>query len=187
VKQNISGGQIHGSNGCNERHSMGGRRALPLFGASILKNKQENRKMSASICLIGNLGNLGKEPETKITDNGTFIANFSIASNTFRNTPDGRVEKTDWFRVTAFGKQQAAILLPYRHCSDIRIFRWSSDTPTRPTVTSSRRFEGWKQNARSRRALHNNRWLLHFSLQWQNGRFGNSAETPVNTGAGDRT
>lgn len=62
--------------------------------------------MSANISLIGNLG---KEPETKITDNGTFIANFSIASNTFRNTPDGRVEKTDWFRVTAFGKQAETI------------------------------------------------------------------------------
>jgi len=62
--------------------------------------------MSANISLIGNLG---KEPETKITDNGTFIANFSIASNTFRNTPEGRVEKTDWFRVTAFGKQAETI------------------------------------------------------------------------------
>ena len=62
--------------------------------------------MSANISLIGNLG---KEPETKITDNGTFIANFSIASNTFRNTADGRVEKTDWFRVTAFGKQAETI------------------------------------------------------------------------------
>lgn len=62
--------------------------------------------MSANISLIGNLG---KEPETKITDNGTFIANFSIASNTFRNTAEGRVEKTDWFRVTAFGKQAETI------------------------------------------------------------------------------
>ena len=62
--------------------------------------------MSANISLIGNLG---KEPETKITDNGTFIANFSIASNTFRNTPEGRQEKTDWFRVTAFGKQAETI------------------------------------------------------------------------------
>lgn len=62
--------------------------------------------MSATVSLIGNLG---KEPETKITDNGTFIANFSIASNTFRNTPEGRVEKTDWFRVTAFGKQAETI------------------------------------------------------------------------------
>ena len=62
--------------------------------------------MSANISLIGNLG---KEPETKITDNGTFIANFSIASNTVRNTVDGKVEKTDWFRVTAFGKQAETI------------------------------------------------------------------------------
>lgn len=28
-----------------------------------------------------------------------------MASNSFRNSADGRVEKTDWFRVTAFGKQ----------------------------------------------------------------------------------
>lgn len=62
--------------------------------------------MSATVSLIGNLG---KEPETKITDNGTFIANFSIASNTFRNTQEGRVEKTDWFRVIAFGKQAETI------------------------------------------------------------------------------
>lgn len=62
--------------------------------------------MSANISLIGNLG---KEPETKITDNGTFIANFSIASNTVKNTADGKVEKTDWFRVTAFGKQAETI------------------------------------------------------------------------------
>lgn len=62
--------------------------------------------MSATVSLIGNLG---KKPETKITDNGTFIASFPIASNTFKNTPEGRVEKTDWFRVTAFGKQAETI------------------------------------------------------------------------------
>ena len=49
--------------------------------------------MSANISLIGNLG---KEPETKITDNGTFIANFSIASNTVKNTADGKVA---WKRI----------------------------------------------------------------------------------------
>ena len=58
--------------------------------------------MSANISIIGNLG---KSPETKITDNGTLIASFSMASNSFRNGTEGRVEKTDWFRVTAFGKQ----------------------------------------------------------------------------------
>ena len=58
--------------------------------------------MSANISV---LGNLGTAPETRISDNGTFIASFSIASNTVRNTPQGQVKKTDWFRVTAFGKQ----------------------------------------------------------------------------------
>ena len=58
--------------------------------------------MSANISLMGNLG---RAPETRVSDNGTLIANFSLASNSFRNTPEGRVQKTDWFRVTAFGKQ----------------------------------------------------------------------------------
>lgn len=58
--------------------------------------------MSANISIIGNLG---KSPETKITDNGTLVASFSMASNSFRNGTEGRIEKTDWFRVTAFGKQ----------------------------------------------------------------------------------
>ena len=58
--------------------------------------------MSANISL---LGNLGRTPETRISDNGTLIASFSIASNTVRNTPEGPVKKTEWFRITAFGKQ----------------------------------------------------------------------------------
>lgn len=58
--------------------------------------------MSANISV---LGNLGTTPETRISDNGTLIATFSIASNTVRNTAQGQVKKTDWFRVTAFGKQ----------------------------------------------------------------------------------
>ena len=62
--------------------------------------------MSANISIIGNLG---KTPETKITDNGTLVASFSMASNSFRNGAEGRVEKTDWFRVTAFGKQAETI------------------------------------------------------------------------------
>lgn len=62
--------------------------------------------MSANISLIGHLG---KEPETDVTNNGTFVTKFSIASNSFKNTSNGRVDKTDWFRVTAFGKQAETI------------------------------------------------------------------------------
>lgn len=58
--------------------------------------------MSASVSI---LGNLGRTPETKVTPDGTFVANFSIASNSVRNTPNGTVKKTDWFRVTALGNQ----------------------------------------------------------------------------------
>lgn len=58
--------------------------------------------MSANISLMGNLG---RTPETRLSDNGTFIATFPMASNSIRNTPEGQVKKTNWFRVTAFGKQ----------------------------------------------------------------------------------
>ena len=58
--------------------------------------------MSANVSI---LGNLGRAPETRFTPDGTFVANFSIASNTTRSTPEGTVKKTDWFRVTALGKQ----------------------------------------------------------------------------------
>jgi len=58
--------------------------------------------MSANVSI---LGNLGRTPETRYTPDGTLVANFSIASNSVRNTPEGTVKKTDWFRVTAFGNQ----------------------------------------------------------------------------------
>lgn len=58
--------------------------------------------MSVSVSI---LGNLGRAPETRFTPDGNFVANFSIASNSVRNSPNGKVEKTDWFRVTAFGNQ----------------------------------------------------------------------------------
>ncbi len=58
--------------------------------------------MSANVSI---LGNLGRAPETRTTPDGTFVANFSIASNSTRSTPQGTVKKTDWFRVTALGRQ----------------------------------------------------------------------------------
>lgn len=58
--------------------------------------------MSANVSI---LGNLGRNPEIHTSPDGTAIANFSIASNTVRNTAKGKEQKTDWFRVTAIGKQ----------------------------------------------------------------------------------
>jgi len=57
--------------------------------------------MSTSISI---LGNTGTDVNLRYTEQGAAIATFSIASNSFRKTPDGREKKTDWFNVTAFGK-----------------------------------------------------------------------------------
>lgn len=65
--------------------------------------------MSANVSI---LGNLGKNPESRVNAEGTLITNFSIASNSVRNTPNGTMKKTDWFRVTAVGKQ-AEVLAEY--------------------------------------------------------------------------
>jgi len=51
------------------------------------------------------LGNTGRDVELRYTPQGTAVANFSVASNTVRNTAEGQKKKTDWFNVSAFGKQ----------------------------------------------------------------------------------
>jgi len=51
------------------------------------------------------LGNTGRDVELRYTPQGTAVANFSVASNTVRNTPEGQKKKTDWYNVSAFGRQ----------------------------------------------------------------------------------
>ncbi len=59
--------------------------------------------MSAKVAIIGNLG---RDPETRINANNTFIANFSIAVNQKRTSATGEeIKKTDWYNITATGKQ----------------------------------------------------------------------------------
>lgn len=48
------------------------------------------------------LGRLGKDVETRITQNGTMVASFSLAVNR-RFNKDGESE-CDWFNCTCFGK-----------------------------------------------------------------------------------
>lgn len=57
--------------------------------------------MAASISILGNTGG---DAELRYSDQGLPIASFSIASNSFKNSPEGRVQITEWFKVTAFGK-----------------------------------------------------------------------------------
>lgn len=49
------------------------------------------------------IGNLGKDPEMKYTQQGTPITTFSVAVSRSRKSPDGQViDETEWFRVVAW-------------------------------------------------------------------------------------
>lgn len=74
--------------------------------------------MSSNISI---LGNVGRAPETQTTAEGLQVTKFSIASNSVRRTPEGTVEKTDWFRVTAFGKQAEILAKHARRGSRLHI------------------------------------------------------------------
>ena len=51
------------------------------------------------------VGNVGRDPEMRYTPNGTAVTNFSVAVSRKYTGKDGQpVEKTTWFRVTAWGK-----------------------------------------------------------------------------------
>jgi len=52
------------------------------------------------------LGNLGNDPETRFTESGTAITNISVAtSEKWKDKNTGQQqEKTEWHRVSAFGK-----------------------------------------------------------------------------------
>lgn len=58
--------------------------------------------MSTSISI---LGNTGRDVELRYTPQGVAVASFSIASNSVRNTAQGKQKKTDWYNVSAFGRQ----------------------------------------------------------------------------------
>jgi single-strand DNA-binding protein len=54
------------------------------------------------VILVGNLGN---DPETKYTQGGMAVTKISLATSSVRKDRDGNTqERTDWHRVTMFGK-----------------------------------------------------------------------------------
>lgn len=49
------------------------------------------------------VGNLGRDPEMRYTQDGTPVTNFSVATNRRWSNPDGsQGEETIWFRVSAW-------------------------------------------------------------------------------------
>jgi single-strand DNA-binding protein len=51
------------------------------------------------------LGNVGKDPEVRYTQNGNAVATFSLATSDRRKAPDGQwVDHTEWHNLVAWGK-----------------------------------------------------------------------------------
>jgi single-strand DNA-binding protein len=61
--------------------------------------------MAGSVNKVILIGNLGRDPEIRTTQNGTKVANLNLAtSETWRDKSSGeRKEKTEWHRVVIFG------------------------------------------------------------------------------------
>lgn len=67
------------------------------FGEKIMASKGINR-----VTLVGNLG---KDPEVRNTPNGKFLANLTLATSESWKDQSGQIqEKTEWHRVSIFGK-----------------------------------------------------------------------------------
>jgi single-strand DNA-binding protein len=62
--------------------------------------------MSRGFSRVVLVGNLGRDPEMRYSQNGTPITNFTIAVNRRRRGPDGNYQdETDWYRITLFRQQ----------------------------------------------------------------------------------
>jgi single-strand DNA-binding protein len=58
----------------------------------------------AGLCKVCLIGHLGKDPEVKYTPEGLAIANFSLAATEKVKIKGQNQDKTEWFKVVAFGK-----------------------------------------------------------------------------------
>jgi len=58
--------------------------------------------MSRSVNKLILVGHVGRDPEVHETKTGKRVAHFSLATNRYR--PEGEEERTDWHRLTLWGK-----------------------------------------------------------------------------------
>lgn len=69
----------------------------------------------ASLNKIMLIGNLGKDPEIRVTASGQTVANFSLATKEqFKNKCGEREERTEWHSIVVWGKL-AEIARDYLH------------------------------------------------------------------------
>ena len=60
----------------------------------------------ASLNKVQIIGNLGKDPEVRMTGSGQKVANFSVAvTEKFKNRDGQQQEKTEWVNIVFWGRQ----------------------------------------------------------------------------------
>ena len=59
----------------------------------------------ASMAKISIIGNVGRDPELRMTSGGRPVCDFSVAVNRVSGSGGERSEQTDWYRVSCWGKQ----------------------------------------------------------------------------------
>src|SRR5438270_13681324 len=60
----------------------------------------------AGLCKVIVIGNLGRDPEKRYTQDGKPVTRFSVAATTRKRERDGEwADHTEWFSVTVFGRQ----------------------------------------------------------------------------------
>ena len=71
--------------------------------------------MAGSVNKVILVGNLGRDPEIRTTQDGTQIANLSVAtSETWRDRASGeRRERTEWHRVVIFNENLVKVAQQY--------------------------------------------------------------------------
>ncbi len=61
--------------------------------------------MSRSLNKVTLIGNVGSDPDIRMTPSGTKVAKFSVATNeTFNDRSGQQQERTQWHRLTFFGR-----------------------------------------------------------------------------------
>ena len=56
----------------------------------------------ASVSKIVIIGNVGRDPELRMTPNGSPVCEFSVAVNRVTGKAENRQEQTDWYRVSCW-------------------------------------------------------------------------------------
>ena len=85
--------------------------------------------MAGSVNKVILVGNLGRDPEIRSTNDGMRIANLNLAtSESWRDKMSGeRKEKTEWHRIVIFNERLTELAEKYRQ-ADVRLPR-SRDSP----------------------------------------------------------